>query len=260
MKVYDVLVESEKKVDEGPIRFLKRTLGKNTAMGKAAQLDVELDKEVDSLFKDYYAVSKQDPNNKGMNIKSLANFLAGKGFAANAGQVISYYDKNPTFSKKAAKAGAAGAAAAAAGGKKVAGAAKKGAAAVTKAAKAVKNKVKPEPTGMTPDPRQGELDLRNSIYGEAFEAYNAVMELKKTGVTQPLDKKEVKIIIKKFVQQGFAKQLDKRVGKSAYGDAEPRADAKAGAKPAAKAQAKNLPDLKKVRADANALGYELTKQ
>ena len=51
MKVYDVLTES-KQVDEGPIRFLKRTLGKNTAMGKAAQLDVELDKEVSSIYKD----------------------------------------------------------------------------------------------------------------------------------------------------------------------------------------------------------------
>ena len=49
MKVYDVLTES-KQVDEGPIRFLKRTLGKNTAMGKAAQLDVELDKEVSDIY------------------------------------------------------------------------------------------------------------------------------------------------------------------------------------------------------------------
>jgi len=47
MKVYDILVESKKtnKVDEGPLRFLKRTLGKNTGMGKAAQLDVEIDKK-----------------------------------------------------------------------------------------------------------------------------------------------------------------------------------------------------------------------
>ena len=68
MKVYDILVESKKtnKVDEGPIRFLKRTLGKNTGMGKAAQLDVEIDKEVKNVFKDYYAVSKQDPKQKGM--------------------------------------------------------------------------------------------------------------------------------------------------------------------------------------------------
>ena len=60
MKVLDVLTES-KKVNEGPLRFLKRTLGKNTAMGKSAQLDVEIDKEVKNIYKDYVAVSKQDP-------------------------------------------------------------------------------------------------------------------------------------------------------------------------------------------------------
>ena len=54
MKVIDVLTES-KKTNEGPIRFLKRTLGKDSAMGKDAQLDVELDKEVDNLYKDFYA-------------------------------------------------------------------------------------------------------------------------------------------------------------------------------------------------------------
>ena len=79
MKVYDVLTES-KQVDEGPIRFLKRTLGKNTAMGKAAQLDVELDKEVSDIYKDFVAVSKQDPKMGGMTAKGLANFLKAKGF------------------------------------------------------------------------------------------------------------------------------------------------------------------------------------
>ena len=72
MKVYDILVESKKadQVDEGPVRFLKRTLGKNTGMGKAAQLDVELDKEVKSVFQDYFAVSKQDPKQKANSNKN----------------------------------------------------------------------------------------------------------------------------------------------------------------------------------------------
>mgnify|MGYP001177437668 CR=1 FL=1 len=83
MKVYDVLTES-KQVDEGPVRFLKRTLGKNTAMGKAAQLDVELDKEVSSIYKDFVAVSKQDPKMGGMTAKGLANFLKAKGFHDNS--------------------------------------------------------------------------------------------------------------------------------------------------------------------------------
>ena len=66
MQVIDILTETKKnKVDEGPIRLLKRTLGKNTAMGKAAQLDVELDKEVKNIYKDYYAVTKQDPKKQG---------------------------------------------------------------------------------------------------------------------------------------------------------------------------------------------------
>ncbi len=212
MKVYDILVESDKKVDEGPIRFLKRTLGKNTAMGKAAQLDVEIDREVKSLFKDFFAVSKQDPQKKGMTIGNLANFLKAKGFVSDANSVMKYFNDNPTLSKRVSKA--AGAAVDA-----TTGAAKKGAAAVSKAASAIKNKVKPEPSGMTPDPRQGELDLKQSIYGEALEAYQLALEAEKVDANTPLDKKEVMIVMKKFVQQGFQKQLGGRIGKSAYGDA-----------------------------------------
>ena len=51
MKVYDVLTES-KQVDEGPLGS-KRTIRKNTAMGKVPQLDVEIDKEVKDIYKDY---------------------------------------------------------------------------------------------------------------------------------------------------------------------------------------------------------------
>lgn len=247
MKVYDVLLESEKKTDEGPVRFLKRTLGKNTAMGKAAQLDVEIDKEVNSLFKDYYAVSKQDPQKRGMTAAGLADFLVAKGFASDRKSVLAYIGgdmQGKRAVRKAAKKGAKVAGAAA--GATVAGA-KKGAAAVGKAAKAVKNKVKPEPTGMTPDPRQGELDLRNSIYAEALDAYMLEKDMKQAANTT-LDKGVIKKVIKRFVQQGFQKQLGSRVSKSAYGDA-----------PKDKAAAPK-PDLKKVKADADALGYTLAKK
>ena len=97
MKVYDILVESKKtdQVDEGPVRFLKRTLGKNTGMGKAAQLDVELDKEVKSVFQDYFAVSKQDPKQKGLTAKGLANFLVAKGFISKPSAVMAYINQDP---------------------------------------------------------------------------------------------------------------------------------------------------------------------
>ena len=102
MKVYDVLTES-KQVDEGPIRFLKRTLGKNTAMGKAAQLDVEIDKEVKDIYKDYYAVTKSDPNMKGMTAKSLAQFLVAKGFASKPSAVMAYINQEPGMMRSAKK-------------------------------------------------------------------------------------------------------------------------------------------------------------
>ncbi len=220
MKVYDILTES-KQVDEGPVRFLKRTLGKNTAMGKAAQLDVEIDQEVKSLFKDFYAVAKQDPKNQGMTAKGLANFLAGKGFVSSPKAVLSYINQDPSMGRQIAK-----------GAKKVAGAAKKagdaaktGAKKVASAAKTVKDKLKPEPTKLTPKSGQGELDLQ-SMYNEAM--INEV-DLK-------LDNDQVKKVIKRFVQQGFQKQLGSRIGKSSYGDA-PTSD-KDAATPAPKGNVK----------------------
>lgn len=253
MKVYDILVES-KQVDEGPVRFLKRTLGKNTAMGKAAQLDVEIDKEVNSLFKDFYAVSKQDPKNKGMTAKGLANFLVGKGFVSSPKAVMAYINQDPGFARTAAKAMKKGKKAAGDAVDKVSSATKKGAAAVTKAAKSVKKKLSPEPSGMTPDPRQGELDLKASIYAEALEAYN---EAKLLEVDLQLDKGQVKRVIKRFVQQGFQKQLGSRIGKSSYGDAP-----KAGTASKAKASEK-LPTSKELSAARSMLqkaGYEVTRK
>ena len=119
MKVYDVLIESEKTVDEGPVRFLKRTLGKNTAMGKAAQLDVEIDKEVKSIFKDYYAVTKQDPKKAGMTASNLSNFLVAKGFAGDADSVMSYIQQDLGLGTKIAKAAVKGGKAVGKGAKKV---------------------------------------------------------------------------------------------------------------------------------------------
>ena len=102
MKVIDVLTES-KKTNEGPIRFLKRTLGKDSAMGKDAQLDVELDREVNNLYKDFYAVSKQDPKLKGMTAKGLGQFMVSKGFANKPSEVMRFINQDPSMSRILAK-------------------------------------------------------------------------------------------------------------------------------------------------------------
>ena len=217
MKVYDVLTES-KQVDEGPIRFLKRTLGKNTAMGKAAQLDVELDKEVKDIYKDYYAVTKSDPNMKGMTAKSLAQFLVAKGFASKPSAVMAYINQEPGMMRSAKK-----------GAKAVGKAAKKGAAAVTGAASKLKKAVQPKGSGLTPD--QPNLPGIEGMYSEA-----KLME-----VDVELSGGQVKKVIKRFVQQGFQKQMPDRLKKSAYGDAPAGgASAKTAKAPSAKSDAKAM--------------------
>jgi len=202
MNVHDILSES-KQVDEGPIRFMKRTLGKNTAMGKAAQLDVELDKEVANIYKDYYAVSKQDPKLQGMTAKGLANFLVAKGFVSKPSAVMQYINQEPSLGRKAAKAGKK----VAKGAKAAAGAAKSGASKVGQAASKLKQKLSPQASGLTPD--QPNLPGIESMYSES----------RLNEVDVQLSSGQAKKIIKRFVQQGFQKQLGGRVNKSSYGDA-----------------------------------------
>lgn len=103
MKVRDILTESEQ-TNEGPLRYLKRTLGKNTAMGKRAQLDVELEKEAKSLLGDFYAVAGNSPSGK-MTVQGLADFLTAKGFANNPKQVVRYLQQDPTMGMQMKKAG-----------------------------------------------------------------------------------------------------------------------------------------------------------
>tara|TARA_B100000035_G_C21012268_1_gene560193 strand:- start:784 stop:1521 length:738 start_codon:yes stop_codon:yes gene_type:complete len=236
MKVYDVLTES-KQVDEGPIRFLKRTLGKNTAMGKAAQLDVELDKEVSNIYKDFVAVSKQDPKMGGMTAKGLANFLKAKGFVSKPSAVMAYINQEPSIGRKAAKAG-----------KAVSKAAKKGAAAVTGAASKLKKSLEPKASGLTPD--QPNLPGIESMYNEAM-----LME-----VDIKLSGSQAKKIIKRFVQQGFQKQMGSRLSKSSYGDApKDGAPAKASsAKADAKAMATPTMDVDSAVKFLKSQGYKVT--
>lgn len=200
MKVYDVLTETKKtdQVDEGPIRFIKAKMG-----NKSAQLDIELDKEVKSIYKDFVAVTKQDPKIKGMTVDSLSNFLAAKGFANSPKEVKAYIKQDMSIMKKIGKGIASGTKATIKGAKAGIDAAKSGASAVVGAAKKLAKE--PPKSGLAPDPRQGELDL-NSMYTESL-----LLEAELSG-------SEVKKVIKRFVQQGFQKQMGSRLGKSAYGD------------------------------------------
>jgi len=201
MKVFDILTES-KQVDEGPIRFLKRTLGKNTAMGKAAQLDVEIEQEAKNIFKDFYAVAKNSPNGT-MTAKGLADYLVAKGFVSKPSAVMSYINADPSMGRKVAK-----------GAKAVNKAVKTGADKVGQAARSIKKKLSPEPTKLTPDPRQAELDLQ-SMYNEMTESQ--LME-----VDAQINKATAMKAIKKFVQQGMAagvKSGRTPTQKSRFGDA-----------------------------------------
>lgn len=198
MQVVDILTEN-KKTNEGPVRFLKRTLGKNTATGKAAQLDVELDKEVNKLYKEFFAVSKQDPQLKGMTAKGLANYIVSKGFAGKPSDVMRFINQQPgamRTAKKGAKAVAKGAKALGKGVSAVAG--------------NIKKAVTPKDTNLTPQGKQMELPLAQSMYGESTV----------TEVDAQLSKAQVKKVLKGFVRKGFQAQLGKRMAKSDYGDAD----------------------------------------
>jgi len=203
MKVYDVLTEStknEQKVDEfNPIRRVKALAG-----NKAAKLDIEIDKEVKDIYKDYVAVSKQDPKKQGMTVDSLSNFLAAKGFANSPDEVIAYIKQDTSLATKLMRGAVAGSKKVAQGAKAAAGAAKSGASAVVGAAKKLKKKMS-EPSGLTPD--QPNLPgIESTMFSESV-----LLEQKMSG-------SEVKKVIKRFVQQGFQKQLGGRLKKSAYGD------------------------------------------
>ena len=263
MKVYDILTES-KQVDEGPLRFLKRTLGKKTAAGKAAQLDVELDKEVSNIYKDFYAVSKQDPNMKGMTAKGLAKFLAAKGFVSKPSAVMSYINAEPgmmrTLKKSASKNYKAGKDAAKSAGAKVTGAASK-----------LKAKLSPQASGLTGADAQGNLDLSGGKMNSSMYSEAQIME-----ADVELSKGQVQKVIKRFVQQGFQKQMGSRVSKSSYGDAPADADTTVAtkktstakkttkAKDTSKADAKDMAtptmDIESAKKFLQANGYTVTKK
>ena len=193
MKVYDVLIESKKtkqKVDEfNPVTSVKAAFG-----NKAAKVDLEINKEVKSIYKDYIAVSKQDPKKQGMTVDSLSRFLAAKGFVNSPKEVVAFIKQDTSLAKKLGRG-------AVAGGKKTIDATKKGATAVIDAGKKIKQKMASKSTGLTPD--------QPNLPGIESMSESVLLE-------QSMSGSEVKKVIKRFVQQGFQKQLGGRVRKSAY--------------------------------------------
>lgn len=194
MRVYDVVNESDKDLEEGPLRFLKRKMGNQTA-----QLDFEIDKKTKELFKQYQAVVSQDPEKKGMTAQGIANYLSQKGFVSSPDAVMKYVNQDPSLGKTLRKAaGKAG---------KVLGKAAGAAAGVAKKAMA-----QPKGSGLTPGKGAKQLDMFNSI--ESMYAESILKE-----VDAKLSNAEVMKVIKRFVQQGFQKQVGQRLGRDEYGDA-----------------------------------------
>ena len=243
MKVYDILTESKKEeqIDElSPVRWAKAKMG-----NKSAQLDIEIDKEVKDIYKDFVAVVKQDPKKSGMTVDSISNFLAAKGFANSPKEVKAYIKQDMSLMKKLGKGIVKGTKATIDTAKDVAGAAKSGASAVVGAAKKLARA--PAKSGLAPDPRQGELDL-NSMYNESL-----LLEAELSG-------SEVKKVIKRFVQQGFQKQLGGRLKKSSYGDqGSSTAPAQSNTKADAKTMATPTMDIDSAIKFLQSNGYKVTK-
>lgn len=223
MKVFDILTESEQ-TNEGPIRFLKRTLGKNTAMGKRAQLDVDIEREAKSILGDFYAIAKNSPSGK-MTVKGLADFLTQKGFVNKPSQVVAYMQQSPSLGRRLAKAGAS----------------------VKKAMSPEKSKLAPKDGSETPEPEVKQqpvktkttttkkktvskkktdklpstVDNTDKFGNESIEQmYAEAMIMQEADIE--ISKADALGAIKKFVQQGMAagvKSGKTQIKKSAFGDA-----------------------------------------
>lgn len=237
MKVRDILTESEQ-TNEGPLRYLKRTLGKNTAMGKRAQLDVELEKEAKSLLGDFYAVAGNSPSGK-MTVQGLADFLTAKGFANNPKQVVRYLQQDPTMGMQMKKAGRS----------------------IKKGFDKVKTAMKGKDTGIGKNPdsekpqvtdkikvpakknSDGKLPTSREVdntaqFNSIQREYNEAMILEGLYDVE-LNKKQAFNAIKKFVQQGMTANVAAGKGgvkKSSYADADLQNKEKPTAKPEAPKQ------------------------
>lgn len=202
MKVFDVLTESkQKQVDEGPLRFAKRTLFKNTTMGKKAQISSEIDDEATKIYKDLVAAI-QNQNDPRLTVGSVSNYLKGAGFISGTAEVKKALLANPTFMSrlKSMKDKA---------GEKLQGAKEK----VKGAYDTVKKKVTPEPSNVQKNVSANAESIENLYYeAQLLNEMTADMEL---------SKKEVYNIIKGFVKRGREAKVatGDYTNKSGYGDA-----------------------------------------
>lgn len=215
MKVFDILTESQDtSVQEGPLRYAKRTLFKNTQMGKTAQVSAEIDSEAKKFYKEFMS-DVRNFNDPRPTAQNLGKWMTGKKFISSPSQVIKLLRKNPTFMNKVDAVGKGISKGAKAGAKAVSGAAKKSADLAVGAAKKVKAKLSPEPSKI--DPRQGELDLQ-SMYNESV----LIRELETKGMSIELSKDEVMNVMRGFMKQGREKMVSKGAGgvQSAYADAD----------------------------------------
>lgn len=218
MKVFDVLTESKKtQVDEGPLRFAKRTLFKNTAMGKKAQVSAEIDAEAKRMYKQLIA-DIENYNDPRLTVNNVAQWAQGAGFISDRSQVIKMLRANPTFANKLDA---------------VAGTVKKGAKAAGKAAKvagqkvkatagAIKKKLTPEPSEFEKG-KQGELDLQ-SMYNES----RFITEVEQSGLNIELSRAEVMNVLRGFVKKGRQAGMagGKYTQRSSYADSDGKATAK----------------------------------
>jgi len=181
MNVYDVIVES-KKVDEGPLDYVKRAMG-----SKAAATKIDIDKDAKRLTKDFMAFVKNTPDGK-PNTQMLFQFLRDAGLPVGSEkEIISAIRKNPSMSRKlsglANKAGQG---------------LKKAGKAVGSAGQAIAKKAK----GAAP------LQKKQADDGQMELPFESIME----AALQPND---IQGIIKHFVQKGL-QTTGAQVQKSKY--------------------------------------------
>lgn len=251
MRVLDVLIESEdQQTDEGPLRGLKRTLFKNTKMGKKAQVDVELERDAKAFYKEFMS-DVENFNDPRPTVANLADWMAGKDFKSDKAQIIKLLRMNPTFMNKLSDVSSK----VASGLGKIGSGIKKTADLAVGAAKKVKSAVTPEPSKI--DPRQGELDL-NSMYNESV----IINEISTKGMNIELSSGEVMNVLKAFMKQGREAMVRKGNPQGVQSKYADNKDAKDDKPTAKKSDNKGAEDLEVAKALelVKSRGYEVVKK
>lgn len=258
MKVFDVLTESEQ-TNEGPVRFLKRTLGKNTAMGKKAQVSAEIDAEAKRMYKDLIA-DIGNYNDPRMTVNNLAKWAQGAGFISNRSEIIKALRANPTFANRVQGAAKATTKAVKKGANAVADKATAAKKSIGNAYTKVKKAVTPEPSNFEKQPKLPGIE---SMYAEA----RFIAEVEQKGMNIELSKGEVFNVLRGLVKKGRQAGIStgKYTQQSSYGDQKYAKDAskKSGGKSSEVASDDGntmfSPAVVAVFKDLKKQGYSLTK-